>query len=87
MKPIDYLTERGEKQAAFARRAGIHQRSLNRALKGNCTMWLAKLIVQASREQPTPSGGTITFEDLAGNGDVDRKRGKAGALRDGASAA
>ena len=68
MKPADYLRERGESEKAFAERAGIHQRSLNRALRGNCTMKLAKKIVKASRAAPTPTGGTITFEDLANNG-------------------
>ena len=66
MRPDAYLAERKESEAAFAKRAGLHQRSLNRALqRGNCTLWMARKIVQASRDQPTPSGGTITFEDLA----------------------
>jgi hypothetical protein len=66
MDPKAYLDARGESEQAFAIRARIHQRSLNRALiSGNCTLRLARDIVNASRKEPAPGGETITYEDLA----------------------
>lgn len=65
MLASDYLRARNESENAFAKRAGLEQRSLSRALRrGSCSLRFAYMIVQASRKEPTPEGGTITYEDL-----------------------
>ena len=65
MRLLDYLEARGEKQAAFARRCGVDQRTVNRICLGDgCSAATAHLVIKASREEPAPDGGTVTLEDL-----------------------
>lgn len=66
MKLADYLEQRGESENAFAKRAGVPQRTINRIARDENEPLLetAALIVEASRQEPTPKGSTVTFEDL-----------------------
>jgi transcriptional regulator with XRE-family HTH domain len=65
MRLSAYLEARGESQAAFARRAGLDQRTINRICAGSgCFLETADAIVQASRDKPTPKGETVTHGDL-----------------------
>ena len=65
MKLRDYLDSRGESEAAFARRAGLAQRTVNRVANGGGTsVEIAAEIVRASRAEPDGTGGTVRFEDL-----------------------
>ena len=67
MKLAAYLEKRDESEAAFARRAGLPQQTINQiAFGGGCQVRTARLIVKASRDEPAPGGGTVTFEDLDG---------------------
>lgn len=61
----DYLTARAESLLAFARRAGVPQQTLHSIGRGKgCTISTAYKIVEASRREPAPGGGTVTYEDL-----------------------
>lgn len=74
MKLVDYLTAKGESQAAFARRAALDQRTINRICNGDgCSAETALAIIRASHADPTPGGGTIGLEDLV----VERELGPA----------
>jgi len=65
----EYLDARDERQAAFARRAGLQQRTVNRVcLGGGCSASTALQIIKASHAEPTPGGGTISLEDLVVEG-------------------
>lgn len=65
MKLVDYLEARKEPQAAFARRAGLGQRVVNRiCLGGDCSAPTALAVIRASHAEPTPGGGTVGLEDL-----------------------
>lgn len=66
MKLPAYLAARGpESENAFARRARVAQAIINRVCNGKgCSPRNQRLIVEASRSQPAPCGGTVTYEDL-----------------------
>ncbi len=71
MKLTAYLRARGESENAFALRAGVDQRTINRIAHGEqCIAETALKIIRASHDAPTPGGGTICLEDLVPeNGD------------------
>lgn len=59
MRLSDYLTSEGISEAEFARRAGIPQRTVNRACNGaGIHLGTARKIVKAT-------GGLVGFDDLA----------------------
>lgn len=67
MKLSDYLAAREETANAFARRAGINHQIVYRVVNdpsAGVTMTTAERIRSASRAEPAPCGGTVTFEDL-----------------------
>lgn len=65
----DYLNQRGESARAFAARAGILERTVQRVAEDDgCHVETAAAIVRASRAEPTPDGDTVTLEDLVGAG-------------------
>ncbi len=68
MKLKQYLEARGESQGAFARRAGVEAATISAIVRDETrkgpTVSSAMLIVGASREDPAPDGGTVTYEDL-----------------------
>lgn len=65
MRLTDYLKETGESEAAFARRAGVQQRTVNRICSGaGCNAATALAIIRATAEQKTPGGGCVALEDL-----------------------
>jgi predicted transcriptional regulator len=61
-----YLEARGESAAAFARRAEIPYTTVVSILREGVTpgVGTAQAIVWASRREPAPDGGTVTYEDL-----------------------
>ncbi len=61
-----YLKSRGESEAGFARRTGVQQKTINRICAGEvrCRIDIANRIVRATHKDPTPSGGTVSFEEL-----------------------
>lgn len=60
-----YLAKRGESRTAFARRADIPQRTMNRVCNGEgCRAATAHAIITASEDSPTDGGGTITLAEL-----------------------
>lgn len=61
----DYLRARGESEVAFARRCGVPQSTINLIRNGGGTrVETAAKIVKASRIDPAPGGGTITYDDF-----------------------
>ena len=66
MRLTDYLKARGESENGFARRCGVSQSHINQIVRevSGLTLDLARLIVEASEEQPAPGGATIGYEDL-----------------------
>lgn len=65
MKLASYLTARDEREAAFARRSGVAQRTINRICAGaRCNVDTAVAIIQATHKEPTPANGTVGLEDL-----------------------
>lgn len=65
MKLAEYLELRNETQTSFSRRSGVPQQTISLICKGQGTrVETAAKIVEASREQPAPDGGTVRFEDL-----------------------
>ena len=70
MKLADYLRENDETAARFARRAGLQADAIRAILRlgGGCRVTTAQAIVRASEAQPTPSGGTISYDDLVPEG-------------------
>lgn len=62
----DYLRARNESEAAFARRADLAQTTVSRAARGEAVPQgrNAQKIIQASKSEPAPGGGTVTLEDL-----------------------
>ena len=65
MKLSKYLEQRSESQNAFARRAEIPQKTVNRVCNGEgCSATTALAIIRASHREPTPGGGTVSLEDL-----------------------
>jgi predicted transcriptional regulator len=69
MRLRDYLdrrkTEAGETLEAFAVRAEIGERTLYRLLdEHNAESSTLLRVVQATAEQPTADGGTVTLEEL-----------------------
>lgn len=66
MKLAKYLEQRDESENAFATRSGVPQRTVNRIAREESVPLLdtASLIVAASRKEPTPNGGTVTYDDL-----------------------
>lgn len=80
---LAYLRSRGESQNALARRAGVDQRTVNRAARGlGCSLETALRLVRASRALPGPAGETIGWEELAQS-----QRGEPGAGPDVPAAA
>lgn len=68
MRLRDYLAARDESEAAFGRRAGIPQKTVNQIACGaGCYAKTAEKIIRASKEEPAPGGGTVTLEDLIGD--------------------
>lgn len=66
MQIRQYLQARGESIPDFAERAGIIRQTLQQIIGGTRPrIDIAYRIVMASRAQPAPDGGTITFEALA----------------------
>jgi predicted transcriptional regulator len=61
-----YLEARGETVAAFSRRCGVIPATLSYIISGQSRPRIdtAHAIVQASRAEPAPDGGTIRYEDL-----------------------
>jgi predicted transcriptional regulator len=71
MRLPEYLESRGESQAAFARRTGIPQSTVNLICNGKGTrVDTAIRIIQATRDEPAPDGGTVRIEDLVGIDDA-----------------
>lgn len=65
MRLRDYLGQRGETQEDFADRSGISQQTVSKVCNGSaCRIDTARRIIQASRQDPAPCGGTVTYEDL-----------------------
>ena len=65
MRLRDYLAKRSETQGEFATRAGISQQAVSKVCNGSaCRIDTARQIISASREQPAPCGGTVTYDDL-----------------------
>ncbi len=65
MKLADYLKARDETTAEFARRSGLAQQRVSDAARVGCrSLHHAEQIVHASRDEPAPCGGTVTFEEL-----------------------
>ena len=66
MRLSDYLRARGETESAFARRAGLPQRTVNRICKGETAPRAdtAFRVVEATKAEPTLEGGTVTLFDL-----------------------
>lgn len=61
----DYLAARGESQNAFSKRSGIPQRTVCRiCADGVCSLRNAHRVVQATKADPAPDGGSVGFEDL-----------------------
>ncbi len=66
MKLASYLGARKESEAAFARRSGATQRTINRVCAGaGCNADTALKIIRATHDEPTPGNGTVGLEDLA----------------------
>ena len=79
MKLAKYLEARGESAEAFARRSGLNRATVGVIVRGTSIPRTdtALAIVKASREEPAPDGGTVTFEDLVvGERDQNRTRRK-----------
>ena len=71
MRVKEYLEARGESQAAFAKRAteyleaGVSQRTVSRAAAGEGVHAVnAWAMIEASKAEPAPDGGTVTLEDF-----------------------
>ena len=65
MKLQDYIAKVDGTHAAFARRAGVAERTIDRVVAGRgCRLEVADRIVSATHAKPTPSGGVVTFEEL-----------------------
>lgn len=66
MRLAEYLDARGESAESFARRSGLNRATVGVIVRGTSTPRTdtAIAIVEASREEPAPDGGTITFADL-----------------------
>jgi len=72
----DYLAARDESQNAFSKRSGVPQRTVCRiCADGVCSMRNAAKVVKATKEHPSPGGGTVGYEDLVPA--PKRRRGKA----------
>lgn len=60
-----YLAAMDETNAAFAKRVGVNERTIERVLAGQaCRLKIAQRIVRATHSRPTPSGGFVTFDEL-----------------------
>lgn len=76
MRLREYLDARGEPELRFAKRSGLSQAAVHSIANhdsadpriSTCTK-----IVVASREQPAPNGGTVTWEGLHPQGNARRK--------------
>ena len=65
MRLGDYLNARGESARAFATRAGLTERLVQRVRRGDgCNARAALAIIRASVSEPTLLGGTVTLEDI-----------------------
>ena len=65
MRLADYLVALDESESAFARRAGLPQRTVNGVISsGNCTARTALKIIEASKDRPAPGGRIVMLEDL-----------------------
>ena len=72
-----YLAVREESARAFAVRAGLQERTVQRLVEGDgCNAATALAIIRASQEQPTPNGGTVELEDLVVADVSPRERGR-----------
>jgi len=61
----DYLRVRSESQASFAGRSGISQQAVSLICHGSPPrLSTAKRVVDATRDEPAPCGGTVSYEDL-----------------------
>jgi hypothetical protein len=66
MKLDEYLLAVNESKREFAARSGVPYRSVYRTcVEGWCGTRNAVLVVRATHARPTPSGGVVTFDDLA----------------------
>lgn len=65
MRLADYLSSRGESSGQFAVRAGLVRQTVDYIVGGGKPrIDIAYAIVRASRDEPAPDGGTVTYEDL-----------------------
>lgn len=65
MKLSEYLKARDESQTEFAERAGVQQRTVSRLVQGRgCNAETAHKIIRATHAAPTPTGGTVSLDDL-----------------------
>ncbi len=66
MRLPDYLERRGEDQTAFAIRAGVGQKVVNKICRGLSSPSLrsAALIVKATKKRPAMGGGVVTYPEL-----------------------
>lgn len=65
MRLADYLSSRGESSGQFAARAGLIRQTVDYIIDGGKPrIDIAYTIVRASRDEPSPDGGTVTYEDL-----------------------
>lgn len=72
MRLADYLEALDESESAFARRAGLPQRTVNGVISsGNCTARTALKIIEASKDRPAPGGRIVMLEDLVIEDDDD----------------
>ncbi len=63
----EYLDAREESPSAFSRRLGVTVSTVYSWLTGVIPRADTALkIIEASRDEPTPDGGTVTLRDLAG---------------------
>ena len=67
MKLAEYMRNRGITQAQIARESGVSQQCVSRWLAGSIPAAVqAQKLIEASRRNPTPEGGTVTLADLVG---------------------
>lgn len=65
MRLKDYLSAREESEVRFSKRVSVAQATINGICKGKgCRLKTARKIVLASRSEPAPCGGTVTYDDL-----------------------
>jgi len=81
MTPVRYLAARWkvahESKRQFAQRSMLPTQTVYDALHGEpVTLRTAFYLVEASKEEPAPNGGTIGYEDLVTQAQRDERRAR-----------